>query len=243
MCYHISQTKIVKEIERKFSVDLRDEKLREFFDKPAFHINGFSHPKMLIIPQEETSVLTEAIWGIAPANTLSSNLDVYYKKSIKFGAGLNAQSEKLFDHFIYKYSALTRRCLIPVTGFFEPHEHNKKKYPFYIHKSDMAIFMLAGIYTILDRQVTFTVLTKEASPFFARIHNVRKRQPLILPKEFEQEWLQDALTKNQVKELLMPINNEDNFEAYTVSKNLFNPRIDSDNTTILDKVNYLELTG
>ena len=243
MCYHISQTNIARQIERQYDVSLHDEKLREFFDRPTFHLNGFSHPKMLIIPQEETSILTAAHWGIAPSKTQAGKLADYYKQSIRFGGGLNAQSEKLFDHFIYKYSALSRRCLIPVTGFFEPHEHNKKKYPYYIHRANNESFTLAGIYTILDQVITFAVLTKDASPLFASIHNMRKRQPVILTKEFEQEWLKGSLTENQVKELITPIYPENDLEAYTVSKDLFNPRIDSDTPTILDKVHYLELAG
>ena len=243
MCYHISQTKIARQIEHQYDVSLHDEKLREFFNRPAFHLNGFSHPNMLIIPQEETSVLKAAHWGIAPSKTQSDKLIDYYKQSIRFGGGLNAQSEKLFDHFIYKYSALSRRCLIPVTGFFEPHEHNKKKYPYYIHRANNESFTLAGIYTVLDEIVTFAVLTKEASPLFASIHNLRKRQPVILHKSFEQEWLKDSLTENQVKELIIATFPDNELEAYTVSKDLFNPRIDSDTPDILDKVTYLELTG
>ena len=243
MCYHISQTKIARQIEHQYDVSLHDEKLREFFNRPAFHLNGFSHPNMLIIPQEETSVLKAAHWGIAPSKTQSDKLIDYYKQSIRFGGGLNAQSEKLFDHFIYKYSALSRRCLIPVTGFFEPHEHNKKKYPYYIHRANNESFTLAGIYTVLDEIVTFAVLTKEASPLFASIHNLRKRQPVILHKSFEQEWLKDSLSENQVKELIIATFPDNELEAYTVSKDLFNPRIDSDTPDILDKVTYLELTG
>jgi len=243
MCYHISQTKIARQIEHQYDVSLHDEKLREFFNRPAFHLNGFSHPNMLIIPQEETSVLKAAHWGIAPSKTPSDKLTDYYKQSIRFGGGLNAQSEKLFDHFIYKYSALSRRCLIPVTGFFEPHEHNKKKYPYYIHRANNESFTLAGIYTVLDQIVTFTVLTKDASPLFASIHNLRKRQPVILRKSFEQEWLNDSLTENQVKELIIATFPDDELETFTVSKDLFNPRIDSDTPAILDKVSYLELAG
>ena len=243
MCYHISQTNIVRQIERQYSVNLNDEKVREIFDRPVFHLNGFAHPAMLIIPQEETSVLTPARWGIAPAKTQPAALTEYYKQSVRFGAGLNARSEKLFDHFIYKHSALTRRCLIPVTGFFEPHEHNKKKYPYYIHRANNESFTLTGIYTILDQLVTFAVLTKEASPLFAKIHNLRKRQPVLISKEFEQEWLNDSLSKNQVKDLITTIYPENEIEAFTVSKDLFNPRVDSNTASILDKVNYLELAG
>ena len=243
MCYHISQTKIVKEIERQYEVTLHDEKLREFFDLQGYHMNGFAHPAMLIIPQEETSVLKSAKWGIAPTYTRPEKLDEYYKQAVKFGGGLNARSEKLFDHFIYKYSVLSKRCLVPVTGFFEPHEHNKKKYPYYIHRANEDSFALAGIYTVIDRTVTFSILTKPASHLFASIHNVRKRQPVMLCREYEQEWLQDSLSEADVKELINTNYSEDELEVFTVSKDLFNPRINSDTPAILDKVSYLELTG
>src|SRR5690606_26112181 len=132
-----------------------------------YHINGFAHPNMLIIPQEGSDVLAVGRWGIVPSNTKPELVDVYYKESVRFGGGLNAQSEKLFNHFLYKHSAFTRRCIIPVTGFFEPHEYMGKKYPYYINRQDKEAFALAGVYTIIEDLVTFSILTKEASPLFA----------------------------------------------------------------------------
>jgi putative SOS response-associated peptidase YedK len=61
-----------------------------------------------------------------PSNKKSQEIKEYYKEAIKYGGGLNAQSEKLFQNYLYRESVMTRRCIIPVTGFFEPHEHNKK---------------------------------------------------------------------------------------------------------------------
>ena len=46
---------------------------------------------------------------------------------------------------------------------------------------DENLVHLAGIYAITkDKMVTFTILTKEASPLFAKIHNKKNRQPIIL---------------------------------------------------------------
>ena len=188
MCFHTSQTKKVQELENRYDVNIHDDLAEEAFNVPAYHINGFAHPNMLIIPQEGSDILAVARWGIAPSKTKPEEIDAYYKKAVRFGGGLNAQSEKLFEHFIYKYSSLERRCIIPVTGFYEPHEHKKKKYPYYIHRADNESFALAGIYTIIeDGLVTFSILTKEASPMFAEIHNKRKRQPILLIKDFEKE--------------------------------------------------------
>ncbi len=127
MCFHTSQTKKVVELENRFNVNLYDDEARDAYDIPSYHLNGFAHPDMLVIPQEEPSVLTVGRWGIAPSKTQPENLSNYYKEAVRYGGGLNAQSEKLFNHFIYKHSALTKRCIIPVTGFYEPHEYKKKK--------------------------------------------------------------------------------------------------------------------
>ena len=193
MCYHTRITESVANLETRFKASLHKESTRLFFDKPRYHINGFTHPEILIIPQEEPSALVSSVWGIAPSKIQAKGLKDYYKQAVSYGGGLNAQSEKLFDHFIYKHSSMTRRCIVPVTGFYEPHHFNKKKYPYYLYNMDKEPLLLAGIYTVLDQLVTFTILTQSASSLLERIHNNKKRQPVILTKETEKDWLSDNL--------------------------------------------------
>lgn len=242
MCYQTRQTRTVKDLELRFRTGLINEVYRGQFDTPAFHINGFSHPNMLVIPQEKHEMLVPGVWGIAPSHTQPDGIKAYYKESVSYGSGLNAQSEKLFNHFIYKHSALTRRCIIPVTGFFEPHEHEKKKYPYYIHREDDDAFALAGIYTVIGTYITFTILTKAASPLFERIHNKRKRQPVLLSKNIEVDWLSNNLKQEDIKALLHEPYPEDQLETYTISKDLYSPKVDSNVETITDKIEYPELT-
>lgn len=238
MCFHTSQTKKVVELENRYNASLTDSDARDAYDVPRYHLNGFSHPDMLIIPQEEPSVLAPSLWGIVPGNKKPEQLSDYYKEAVKYGGGLNAQSEKLFDHFIYKHSALTRRCIIPVTGFFEPHEYKSKKYPFHIKHKEDDVLSLAGLYTLVGDVITFTILTKQASPLFAKIHNKKNRQPIILQKDFEQDWLKDDLNENGIKELMNLNFNEEELSAYTVSQDLFSPKVNSDIPTIIDEVKF-----
>ncbi len=238
MCFHTSQTKKVVKLENRYGVSLSNPDARDAFDIPSYHLNGFSHPDMLIIPQEKPSVIAPAIWGIIPSNKKPEQIRDYYKESVQFGGGLNAQSEKLFEHFIYKHSALTRRCIIPVTGFFEPHEYKGKKYPFHIKSKDNDVLSLAGLYTIIENVVTFTILTKKASPLFAKIHNKKNRQPIILQKDFEEDWLKNDLNENGIKELMNLNFNEEELSAYTVSRDLFQMKINTDIETIIDEVKY-----
>ncbi len=239
MCFHTSQTKKVVELENRFKVSLHDDELREAYDNnPFYHLNGFAHPDLLIIPQEEPSVLVPGKWGIVPQNKTIAQLDSYYKEAVKFGGGLNAQAEKLFNHFIYKPAATSRRCLIPVTGFFEPHEHQGKKYPFYISRKDKEAFALAGIYTLIEGLPTFSILTKTASPLFAKIHNQKKRQPVLISPYHEQDWLDDHLNENQIQELIHLNYPEGELNPYTVSKDLFSPKINSDIPEITEHIGY-----
>ncbi|MFD0991149.1 SOS response-associated peptidase [Mariniflexile jejuense] len=241
MCFHTSTTFKTKKLEEHFKVKLNAENIRSIFDKPNYHLNGFAHLNMLVIPQEKSNVLAPGVWGIVPSNKKGDAIKDYYKEAVKYGGGLNAQSEKLFQHYMYRESALTRRCIIPVNGFFEPHEYLKKKYPFFIFNNDNEPLALAGIYSVIDTYITFSILTKEASPMFAKIHNSKKRQPVILSDDIKDNWLLPELNADDVRELVSSNYPESQLEAYTVSKDLFSPKVDSNIETIIEKVEYAEL--
>src|SRR5690606_9118387 len=201
MCFHTSTTHKVAKLESHFKVHISDENIRPYFDKPNYHLNGFAHPNMLVIPQEKSQVLAPGVWGIVPSSTKGTDIKNYYKEAVKFGGGLNAQSEKLFQHFIYKDAALTRRCIIPVSGFYEPHDYKSKKYPFFIQARDRNPLALAGIYNVIDTYITFTILTKPASPLFEKVHNLKKRQVIMLDSQQAHDWLASDLNVADIKEL------------------------------------------
>ncbi|WP_127845414.1 SOS response-associated peptidase [Psychroflexus aestuariivivens] len=251
MCFHTSQIQTVKKLEKRYNADLSDESQRELFDIPRYHINGFSHSQLLIIPQEKPSVLAAATWGIAPEHKTVSELKAYYKEAVKFGGGLNARAEKAFSHFIYKQSILGKRCLIPVTAFFEPHEFKGKKYPFVIKRKTPTAttatttatnLSLAGFYTRIQNVVTFTILTQDASPLFVKIHNKKKRQPVILSDQQEKQWLSNELQQSEIEAILKNHFDEDQLEYYPVSKDLFHPKVNSDVETILERKTYPNLS-
>ena len=243
MCFHTSAFHKTKRVEKRFNVKLISEQIRDIFDQPHYHLNGFSHPNMLVIPQEKSDALAPGVWGIVPSNKKGNEIKDYYKEAIKYGGGLNAQSEKLFNHYLYRESALIRRCIIPVSGFFEPHEHLKKKYPFFIQNKAKEPLALAGIYSVIESYITFTILTKPASPFLEKIHNVKKRQPVILNDDQIQNWLSQDLDYMDIKEMLKTQYPESQLEAYAVDKAVFSPKLDSDIETSIEKVIYPELSN
>ena len=241
MCAHTSQISKVEQLEEVYKVNLSDESQRDKFDQPHYHIIGFTHSQMLIIPQEKPSVLAAATWGIAPEDKKVNELKDYYKEAAKFGGGINARSEKVFNHFLYKQSIYKKRCIIPISAFFEPHDHDGNKYPFVFKPKDKDFLSLAGIYTRIENKVTFAILTQEASSLFAKIHNKKNRQPVIFDDKQVSQWLDNDLDKKEIEDLLKTKYDEDQLDYYPVSTDLFSPKVNSDVEEILDKVEYEEL--
>ncbi len=238
MCFHTSQTKKTTELENRFDVSLVDDSIREYFDVPRYHMNGFSHPNMLVIPQVKPNVLAPGVWGIVPSNKSKEEIKPYFKEAVKYGGGLNARSEKVFQHFIYRSSIMENRCIIPVSGFFEPHDYKGDKYPFHFKDKENKPLALAGLYTVIDTFITFTILTKDASPLFAKVHNKKNRQPVILDDEYTHNWLSADLNETDIKDILKFTYPEESLDAYSVSRDLFSPKVNSDVETIIDEVRY-----
>ena len=240
MCFHASQIKTTTQLEDQFKVIRDDSNAIGEHDFTFYHSNGFEHRDIAIITQEASDILEGATWGIMPSNENTVNQKEYYKNAAKWGAGLNAKSEKVFDHFIYSNSIYEQRCLIPFNGFFEPHDVEGKKYPYYIRRKDKECFALAGLYTITaDGHLTTTILTKPADPFLAGIHNLKLRQPVLLNKELENEWLNHNLNDASIQEVINTPYSEIDLEAYTVSNTIFK-RVGTNNEQSLQPFNYPE---
>jgi len=154
MCYSTQQGKPLSELEKRLNAvaKLPDHLDRE--DLTLFHANGFAHPVMVVLPQENRNYLAPLMWGFIPSWENGARAKEYYAETIKYGSGLNAKSEKLFTSRMYLDSAQNKRCIIPVTGFFEPHTTAVKvkgkafKVPFFFERKDKEIVNLAGIYSI-----------------------------------------------------------------------------------------------
>jgi putative SOS response-associated peptidase YedK len=52
----------------------------------------------------------------------------------------------------------------------------------------------------------------------ARVHNKRKRMPVILPDELAQEWMQKELDEERIHELATYQYPAEDMEAYTIRK-------------------------
>ncbi|MDD4971321.1 MAG: SOS response-associated peptidase [Paludibacter sp.] len=216
------------------------KKKKTILPQLPFHnlVSGFSHPALPIITQDG---LYLSNWGLIPSwvKDQESANDLRSKT-------LNAVGETVFEKPSFRKSIASQRCLFPVSGFYEWREVNGVKYPYYIQLAEKDYFSLGSIYdNWINRQTgemlnTFSIITTPANPLMEKIHNLKKRMPLILTQEDEMKWLDPDLKTEQIKDLIKPFP-ESKMTAYTISRNANNARNNRDVPGIQDRVDYPEL--
>lgn len=107
-------------------------------------------------------------------------------------AMFNAKSETAGKSPAFREPFRKRRCVVPVSGFYEWTRMNNRKVPYLLKPHEDPGLLLAGLWDRWKNPETdellesFTVLTVPASPAMEQIH---KRQPLMLSVEDARSWM------------------------------------------------------
>lgn len=110
----------------------------------------------------------------------------------KKSMNINARSESIFEKTTFRDSFKSRRCVIPVNGFYEWKVEDKKKTPFFISDIESNYLALAGIWDewfdieLNMKIVTVALITCNANEKLGKIHH---RMPIVLEKEDFNTWL------------------------------------------------------
>ena len=235
MCYNSEQKQTVQQMERSFRRSVREpEKYQE-----QYHSNGFSHKDFAVIANINGDDAIHLLsWGIIPffIKTLSD------AKKLR-NSTLNAKSETIFDLPSFKTSITTKRCVIPLTAFFESRDIDGVKYPYYIYPRNSDYFMVGGIYSSWKDKVsgeilnTFSIITTPSNQMMSQIHNLKQRMPLILKERDIESWIDPTLPKQSIIELMQPYA-DDQMAAYTVSKDVNSSKVNSDMADISTRIDY-----
>ncbi len=237
MCYNISAKKQPQELEKRFQAVVAEGEEIE----PHYYLNGFNHPKTPVISSIEPTKIRNYHWGLIPP-FCKTDKDA---KEMRIKT-LNAKSETIFALPSFRNSIKHKRCLILVDGFYEWRTIGKQKYPYFIHSKNNEPFAFGGIYNDWVNKDTgeiintFSIITTEANPLLAKIHNVKLRMPLILPKEVEKDWLNMNLIEKEIQELMKPLE-ETQLDAHTISKLITNRNENPDKAEIQRHIDYPEL--
>ena len=180
--------------------------------KSYFFVSAFEHPKVLCFTNEYPLKAQTLNWGLIPYWVHNNNTA---NKIIK--QTLNARVESIFDKKSFKKSALEKRCLIYIDGYFEYFHFKAKTYPHFIYIKNLEPMILAGLWdnytdTKTNRIIkTFTVVTTKANTKLEKIHNNPKRNearmPIILTPENQDYWLNHC---NNFKKIEPILNSQEN---------------------------------
>jgi putative SOS response-associated peptidase YedK len=162
---------------------------------------------------------TQLHWGLIP----------FWAKDKKIGQKMiNARSETVAEKPAFRNSFKKKRCLVPVTGFFEWQKLKEGKQPFFIGRKDKAPFAFAGLWdhwqgTSGETVESCTLLTTQPNGILKPIHN---RMPVILAKQDFEKWLDPEWHEAKGLIALLKPYPEKEMVAFAVSKKVNNPRFD-----------------
>lgn len=136
---------------------------------------------------------------------------------------INARSETVATNGMFRDAYKSRRCLVPISGFYEWQTTPNGKQPHYIHLLNDEAFCLAGIWEQWgkpdDTVESFTVLTTTPNEIVAKLHD---RMPVIVRPEDYDAWLASA---DPPARLFEPFAAEET-QTYPVSSRVNSPKHD-----------------
>jgi putative SOS response-associated peptidase YedK len=196
---------------------------------------------MPVITQADPKYVQLFNWGLIPS-WIKTKIDADKLKA----QTLNARSETAFEKPSFRSGIKYNRCLIPADGFFEWREVDKKKYPHFIFMKNQELFCFGGIYADWTDRFTgeliqsFSILTTDANPMMEKIHNSKKRMPVIIPSNGYAHWLDNNLMPKDIQQFFKPFS-ESEMKCHTISK-LITSRVENSNVPeVLEPCNYPEL--
>lgn len=124
-------------------------------------------------------------WGFVPA---------WYKAPNDGPLLINARSETVAEKPAFRAAVRERRCLVPVTGFYEwDRTDPRHPLPWFVTRADGRPMVLAGLWQDWERDgqrlTGVAILTCAANALMARVHD---RLPVVIEEADWPLWLGEA---------------------------------------------------
>ena len=234
MCFTINVNIVREEMEQRFGAVFHEPRRYE----PNYFHSAFSLPEIPVITSEDPSRIELYRWGLVPSWIRDSKAaaDIRVKT-------MNARAETVDVKPSFRNALRSSRCLVVSRGFYEWQSRVDGKVPYFIFLKGNRIFAFAGIYdrwTNRDTgevEDTFSIITTTANPLMEKIHNLKKRMPVILDDHSEKRWLDPDLPLPETLELLRPLP-ESEMEAYTISRLITKPGVDKNTPELIRPFRY-----
>lgn len=176
MCFHFKQTKT----ENSFRSHKLEGKIL------TGNYNGFAHPKVSCITEDDTHNISNLSWGLIPEWSNTEDIKKYT---------LNARIETINEKPSFKNA---KRCIIFSDGFYEwkwLDQKGRKKQKYLVEYPDSELFGFAGLYDQWVNKETREILescsivTTDAKGIMKEVHNSKLRMPVTLNIDSMSNWL------------------------------------------------------
>lgn len=231
MCFTVNVNLVKEELESRYGKGFIDHENY----RPSYYYHAFALPQLPVITAERISLMR---WGLIPewAGDFRQASEIRMKT-------FNARSETIDTKPSFASSYRYRRCIIPVSGFYEWQHTPSGKIPWYIASSTGSILSLGGIWSgwsdsgggeVLQ---TFSIVTTVANDLMSEIHNSGKRMPMILSDETTGKWLDGRSSDELLKSLMIPAG-DDVLSAYTIGPLINRRDADKNRPEIIKPYSY-----
>ena len=158
-------------------------------------------------------------WGLVPPHSRNPSFTPRL---------INARSETVAQKRSFADSFAARRCLIPVTGFYEWKKEGTIRQPYLFRRKDGGLFALAGLWSSWEypggkTRESCTILTTAANALMRPIHH---RMPAILARGDWKFWLDLPGEKVDLLQEMLKPDPTGELLAYRVSRRVNRPEFD-----------------
>jgi len=234
LCFTVNIHLTRQELEKRFGARFREPSSYE----GSYYLNAFDLPALPVIPAGEPDDIEMIAWGLIP----SWVKDAAAASEIRMKT-FNARSETIHEKPSFRSAVKSKRCLVLVRGYYEWQHREKERIPHFIYMKDEQPMAMAGLYeNWTDRETgellrTCTIITTAASPMMGKIHNSKKRMPVILARESEKEWIDQGLPPDKALSYLEPVE-DSNLKAHTISKLISKRGVEKNVADLVEPFSY-----
>jgi len=171
---------IPKEMFTQLEIAIEIDRFKTIYTPTYNAAPGQDHP-VIVQDRNGDNIIRLMRWGLLrPKST---------KKTPK---PIDARAETLLHKDMFRDLVPTRRCIVPVTGYYEWRDEDGQRIPYTIRSANEQVLWIAGLYdawTNADGTTTETycVITTTPAPEIAHIHD---RMPVLLQTRADQlRWI------------------------------------------------------
>jgi putative SOS response-associated peptidase YedK len=174
----------------RFALPVSVAAIEQFISMQHILLSGYE-PSYNVAPGSQVPVITESRNGRVLENYRWGLIPFWAKEEQVGYKMINARSETAAEKPSFKNPWKNKRCVVPVSGFYEWKKEEGGKIPWYITEVGVDVSLFAGLWdswrSPSGAEVkSFTIVTKSADEFMSSLHH---RMPVILTPELADLWL------------------------------------------------------